>query len=110
MLNKRKVRTRKHLTLSENRPRLTVTRSNQHFYLQLVDVTGRTITTVSSVSKAKTKSKLTKTKVAEEVATKMVDILKKQKISALVIDRGSYRYHGRVKAAVEIIRNSGIEV
>ncbi|MCL2110369.1 50S ribosomal protein L18 [Microgenomates group bacterium] len=110
MSNQRALRTRKHLTVSADRPRLTIHRSNQHFYLQLVDVHGKTITAVSSVSKEKSNTKLTKTQVAQEVAKTMAAILKKQKVSALVIDRGSYRYHGRVKAAVEIIRQSGIEV
>ena len=104
--DRRKIRVRSSLKTNEGRTRLTVFRSNQHFYLQLVDGEGRTVVTCSDVKKVQG----TKTESAEVVAKEMVEQLKKHKIKAVVIDRGAYKYHGRVKAAVEVIRQAGIEV
>lgn len=107
----RRIRGKMHGTVL--RPRLTVSRSNQHIYAQLVnDDTGATMLSISDVVLAKQKkSKLgTKTERATQVAQALAEILKQQKITRVCFDRGAYRYHGRVKAIAEGIRAAGIEV
>ena len=103
---RRKIRVRSGIQASSDRARLTVFRSNQHFYLQLINEAGQTVAACSDVKKVQG----TKTDSAQAVAKEMVEVLKKHKIKAVVVDRGAYKYHGRVKAAVEVIRQAGIEV
>ena len=107
--HKRKLRVRAKITGTTSRPRLSFFRSNQHLYMQVVDdQTHKTLFTISDV-KLPTKSG-TKTERAQKVAAELVTRLKKEKITALVIDRGAYKYHGRIKAAVTILREAGVEV
>lgn len=61
--------------------------------------------------KAVTKGKeLTKSAAAVKAAEEMVASLKKAKVTAVVFDRGQYKYHGRVKAIAQVLRDGGIEV
>lgn len=110
----RKLRVRSKIKGTTARPRLSFFRSNQHIYLQLIDdETGRTLLTCSDAKKTAAKAKKitgTKTESAQAVAKDLVAALKERKIKAVVIDRGPYKYHGRVKAAVEVIREAGVEV
>lgn len=107
---KRRLRVRAKLFGTAERPRLTVLRSNQHTYLQVVnDVTGMTLVAASDFGK-NNQSIGTKTERAAHAAQKVADQLKKKKVTALVFDRGSYKYHGRVKAVAETLREAGIQV
>ncbi len=112
-ITKRTLRIRGKLHGTTKRPRLSVNRSNQHIYAQLVnDDTGLTMLSVSDVVLAKQKKAElgTKTERAAQVAQALAEILKQQKITMVCFDRGAYRYHGRVKAIAEGIRAAGIEV
>ena len=71
------------------------------------DITG--ITVASATSKSM-KTKGTKTAGAEFVGSAIGAAAKKAGITAAVFDRGSYRYHGRVKALVEAVRKEGINI
>lgn len=90
------------------RPRLTVYRSNQHIYLQVVD--DEKAVTLAASSDKSAKAGLTKTERSVETAKLLVAKLKKAKIKKLAFDRGGYKYHGRIKAAAETLREQGIEV
>jgi large subunit ribosomal protein L18 len=109
---KRRVRAKLHGTAS--RPRLVVHRTNKYTYLQVIDdVANKTLVAASDMEQRRASKKsdnLTKTQTAQEAAGKLVELLKKSKIKAVVFDRGSYRYHGRVKAVAEEVRNLGIKV
>ncbi len=110
---KRTMRIRSKMHGTAERPRLTVSRSNQHIYVQVInDDTGVTLLSISDVMLTKQKQTLTGTKTdkAGQVAQALAAMLKKQKIARLSFDRGAYRYHGRVKAIAEGIRAAGIEV
>ncbi len=111
---KRKRRVRAKLHGSALRPRLTVHKSNKYVYLQAInDETGLTLASANDVAirKAVTKGKeLTKTVAAVQATQAMLESLKKAKIKALVFDRGQYKYHGRVKAVAQALRDGGIEV
>lgn len=107
---KRKIRVRKRITGTSLRPRLTVYRSNQHLCLQVIDDSvAKTLAAVSDLTIKKNKEQ-NKTARSKEVAKQLITFLKKKKIKALVFDRGYYRYHGRVKAVADTLREGGIEV
>ena len=111
---KRKIRVRAKLHGTAARPRLTVHKSNKYVYIQAVnDDAGATVVSTNDVKIRKAVKKgqeLTKTAAAVQTAQAMVDLLKKAKVSALVFDRGQYKYHGRVKAIAQALRDGGIEV
>ncbi len=107
----RKQRVSGKMSGTAERPRLSVFRSNAHVFLQAIDdQAGQTLASASSLGKKAAKSKLTKTESAVAVAKTMSDALKAKKISAVVFDRGASRYHGRVKAVAEALRESGVKV
>lgn len=106
-----KKRIRSKVNGSSERPRLTVFRSNNEIYAQLIDdVSGKTITGSSSnektLSKAKGKSKVEKAKsVGEAIAKKAVE----KGIKNVVFDRNGFLYHGRVKALADGAREAGLK-
>ena len=95
-------------------PRLVVYRSNLHLYAQLEDDNkSETIISVSTNDKsirddlAKITSKVEKSKfVGKKIGS---DIIKK-KINKVMFDRNGYMYHGRVKAFVDAVRESGLNI
>lgn len=101
----KKIRIRKVVKGTEERPRLCVFRSGKHIYAQLVnDVTGHTILTTSSLGKDK-KSGIEMSKlVGMELAKKA----KENKIEKVVFDRNGFIYHGRVKAVADGAREAGL--
>ncbi|MBZ1348682.1 MAG: 50S ribosomal protein L18 [Candidatus Liptonbacteria bacterium] len=117
---KRKKRTRSKILGTKERPRLTVQRSNNHIHLQAIDdEKGHTLISASTLQ-LKSKLPLTadsplakKIKKSDQVL-KVSDILvqkiKEAGISAMVFDRGCYKYHGRIKIIVEILRKEGIKI
>ncbi len=89
------------------RPRLSVHRTNQHIALQAInDESGVTLAAGSDL-KLKTG---TKTERAQQVAEQAAVDLQKVGVTKVVFDRGSFRYHGRIKAVAETLRQAGIEV
>jgi len=94
------------------RPRLTVYRSLNHIYVQLVDdLAGRTILTISSSHKD-VSSTLTgaKGKIAasKAVGKRVAQMAKEKGIERVCFDRGGYLYHGRVKAVADGAREGGL--
>jgi large subunit ribosomal protein L18 len=104
---RRAKRIRAKISGTAERPRLSVHRSNQHISLQAInDVAG---VTLAAGSDLKLKAG-TKTERAQKVAEQTAADLKKAGITKVVFDRGSFRYHGRIKAVAETLRQAGIEV
>ena len=104
----RHVRIRARVRGSEARVRLSVSRSLQHLYAQLInDDSGRTLAAVhdSEIKDAK----LTKTERALAVGKLLAAKAVKQGINKVVFDRGGFRYHGRVKAVAEGARAGGLQ-
>ena len=90
------------------RPRLSVFRSNTGMYAQVIDDSkGVTIASVSS--KELGKSKMTKTAAAEAIGTLIAKKATEKGVEEVVFDRGSYLYHGRVKALAEAARKGGLK-
>jgi large subunit ribosomal protein L18 len=90
-----------------NRPRLSVHISNLHISAQIIDdETGKTMVYSSTVGKD---SKGTKTERAASIGQDIAVKAKKAKISKVALDRGSRKYHGRIKALAEAARANGLE-
>lgn len=109
---KREKRTRAKLHGTEDRPRLSVFRSDRHIYVQAInDVQAVTVATASTLSKelaGKMKDKK-KVDVARDVGRLIAEQLKARGIHQVVFDRGRFLYHGRVKALAEAARESGLK-
>ncbi len=107
----RHIRVRRKISGTAERPRLSVYRSLNHMYAQLIDDTqGVTLASASSVESAiKTqKDGKSKTAVAEIVGGLVSERAKEKGISQAVFDRGGYKYHGRVKALADAARKGGL--
>jgi large subunit ribosomal protein L18 len=110
---RRRLRIKKNLFGTEQKPRLSVNRSLSQIYVQVIDdVNKKTLVSGSSLSKdiaddiKKAKSKIEKSKiVGSYVAKKAVEA----GINTVVFDRGTYRYHGRVKALADGAREGGLK-
>ena len=96
---------------SGDRARLSVFRSGQHIYAQVIDDTaGRTLAAASTVEKdlrEKLKSGAN-VEAASEVGKAVAVRALEAGVKTVVFDRGSYRYHGRVKALADAAREAGL--
>ena len=108
-----KMKIRKMISGTPERPRLTVYRSLSNIYAQLIDdTTGKTLVSASSLNKElaedlkNAKSKTEKSKVVGSFLAKKAA---EQNISSVVFDRNGYRYHGRVQAVAEGAREGGLK-
>jgi large subunit ribosomal protein L18 len=112
LFERRKRRTRFKLArVSTGRPRLSIFRSNNHIYAQIIDDQKRqTLATASTLDKdMREKFKATSNiAAAEEVGKLVATRAVKAGIKQVVFDRGGYLYHGRVKALAEAARNAGL--
>jgi large subunit ribosomal protein L18 len=112
-LTRRKIRVRKTLAKRLNeRPRLSVFRSSENIYVQLIDDTkGKTLASASTMEKDFRAAKKTgaDTAAATAIGTLIAERAKKAGISEVVFDRGGYIYHGRVKALAEAARAGGLK-
>lgn len=88
------------------RPRLSVTRTNKHIIAQAIDdTTGTTLLYVSDDG-----YKGTKIEKSEHVGAVVAEKAKSLGIAKMCFDRRGRRYHGRVKAVAEAVRNNGVEI
>lgn len=109
---RRHVRVRKSVTGTAERPRLSVYRSTNHIYAQLIDDTkGVTLASASTLEKA-VKTEIagkTKREAARLVGKLAAERAKEKGIEAVVFDRGGYLYTGRVKAVADGAREAGLK-
>jgi large subunit ribosomal protein L18 len=111
---RRKRRTRLKIRGTSERPRLSVFRSNKHIYAQIIDDTKRVTIAASSTQEKTLAKKFKKTGSGGNIeAAKQVgaDLAKKAKdagVERVVFDRGSYLFHGRVKALADAAREGGL--
>lgn len=105
---RRKLRVRKRIYGTAERPRMSVFKSNKHLYVQVIDdSTGKTLVSVSNLEKEF--STLSNTvQDAGKIGEAIGDRLKKAKISTVLFDRNGFLYHGVVKAVAEGARKAGI--
>lgn len=107
---RRKIRVRKKVKGTQQRPRLNVYRSNKHIYAQIVDdASGATLAAVSSNSKDLAAADVKKSEAAKKVGEKIARLAIEKGIDSVVFDRSGYIYHGRIKALAEGAREGGLK-
>lgn len=108
--DKIKMRIRKTIVGTAERPRVSVFRSNKEIYAQIIDDSkGITLLAASSREKALASFSGTKTEVATAVGKALAEKAAKAGIESVVFDRNGYLYHGRVKALAEGAREGGLK-
>src|SRR2546422_8673181 len=107
---RRKVRIRFKVSGSTERPRLSVYRSLNHIYAQVIDdVTGKTLAAASTLSPELKDGKGKKKDLAKEVGKLVAKKCQEAKIETVVFDRNGFMYHGRVAAVAEGAREGGLK-
>ncbi|MBI4118667.1 MAG: 50S ribosomal protein L18 [Parcubacteria group bacterium] len=119
---KRKIRHRRvraKIAGTSERPRLAVFRSNRHIYAQLIDdrnqktlVQGGDLSFKKGKTRVQTgdkKDNVGKTGVSKNAGHALGKILLEKGFEKIVFDRGGYRYHGRVKALADGLKEAGIK-
>jgi large subunit ribosomal protein L18 len=106
---RRHLRVRKKVSGSTARPRLVVNRSARHIFAQIVDDTvGRTLASASTLDPTIRTADGDKTAKAKLVGALLAERAKSAGITAVVFDRGGYKYHGRVAAIADSAREAGL--
>jgi len=107
---RRHIRIRKRLRGSTDRPRLSVFRSLNHIYAQVIDdARGTTLAAASTLDADLKGTKGTGTERAKAVGTAIGQRAKAAGITQVVFDRGGYMYHGRIQALADAAREAGLE-
>jgi len=100
-------RIRKTVSGTASRPRLSIFRSNNEIYAQLInDELGNTLAAASSKDIS---SKGTKVEMSKEVGKSLAEKAKASGIESVVFDRAGYLYHGRVKSLADGAREGGLK-
>lgn len=109
---RRHTRIRKNVTGTSERPRLSVFRSNQHIYAQVIDDTQQRTLAAASTLDSELKARLesganceASTEVGKLIAQRAIA----QGIQSVVFDRGGNLYHGRVQSLAEAAREAGLD-
>ena len=109
---RRKSRVRRAVKAAANgRMRLTVHRSSKHIYAQVIDDTkGVTLASASSLEKAQRDAGKTGADIeaAKAVGKLVAERASEKGVKNVVFDRGSYIYHGRIKALADAAREGGL--
>lgn len=105
----RQIRTRAKTQGTAIKPRLSVFRSNKHIYAQIIDDVKRETIVGVSDKELTQKETIKKTDKSKELGMLIAKKAIAKKIKEIVFDRGSYRYHGRVKALAEGAREGGLK-
>ena len=108
---RRHFRVRKKIAGTTARPRLVVSRSTRHLFVQIVDDSiGQTIVSASTMEEALRKySSSDKSAKAKILGKSIAERAKEKGITTVVFDRGGNKYHGRVAALADAARASGLE-
>ena len=109
---RRKLRIRNKISGTTERPRLSVFRSSQHIYAQVVDdAAGTTLAHASTLTKELKAGadEATKSDAAKQVGKAIAKILLAKGIDKVVFDRNGYLYHGRVRALADAAREAGLK-
>ena len=108
---RRQVRGRKKIAGTPARPRLVVSRSSRHLFVQVVDDTvGKTVASASTMEADLRSFEGDKTAKAKKVGELVAARAKSAGIEAVVFDRGGNKYHGRVAAIAEGAREGGLSL
>lgn len=109
---RRKLRIRKRVNGTADRPRLSVFRSARHIYAQVIDDVGGTTLAHASTLSRDIRSEVTeasKLAAAERVGKAIAGVLLSKGIDKVVFDRNGYLYHGRIRALADAARAAGLK-
>lgn len=107
---RRKARIRKRVSGTQERPRLSVYKSLNHIYAQLIDdLAGKTLASASTRDKGVSLAKTGNAAAAAAVGTSLAEKAKAAGVTAAVFDRNGFRYHGRLKALADAARKGGLK-
>jgi len=107
--DRRHARLRKRIAGTAERPRLVVTRSARHVFVQVVDDTkGHTVASASTLETDLRTLKGDKTAKAKKVGELVAERAKGAGIESVVFDRGGNKYHGRIAALADAAREGGL--
>ena len=108
---KRKLRNRKKLkSVNNNRYRVSVTKSLNNLFAQIIDDKRKqTLVSASSIEKTIKQKKVKKMEKSSLIGEILAKRAKEKNISNVYFDRGSYKYHGRVKNFAETLRKNGLK-
>ncbi|WP_067964597.1 50S ribosomal protein L18 [Nocardiopsis trehalosi] len=107
---RRHLRVRKKVQGTAARPRLVVTRSAKHMVAQIVDDTqSRTLVSASTMDASIRTAEGKKSEKSKQVGELLAQRAKDAGITAVVFDRGGYRYQGRIAALADGARSAGLE-
>lgn len=108
--HRRHRRVRKKVRGTPERPRLAIFRSNRHLTAQVIDdLAGHTLAAASTVEPDLRGGATGNVDAARTVGRLVAERAREAGVTAVVFDRGGYRYHGRVAAAAEAAREAGLE-
>ena len=108
---RRQVRGRKRISGTTERPRLVVSRSSRHLFVQVVDDTqGRTLVSASTMEADLRSYDGDKTAKAKKIGELVAERAKAHGVVAVVFDRGGNKYHGRVAAIADGAREGGLSL
>ena len=108
---RRHLRVRKKVSGTPQRPRLVVSRSSRHVFVQIVDDTvGKTVASASTMEADLRTFEGDKTAKARKVGELLAERAKSAGIDAVVFDRGGNKYHGRVAAIADGAREGGLSL
>ena len=103
------LRVRRRVVGTAERPRLVVTRSQRHMFVQVVDDSlGRTLASASTMEADLRGATATKSDKARTVGALVAERAKAAGIESVVFDRGGNKYHGRVAAVADGAREAGL--
>jgi len=107
--SRRQKRTRYKLKKVTDRKRLTVFKSNNHLYAQVInDEKGLTLASASSMEKIIKEKKQTKKKLAEIIGTEIAKRSIESGVKDVAFDKGKYKYHGIIKILADAARAAGL--
>ena len=109
---RRKLRIRRKISGTAEKPRLSIFRSAKHIYAQVIDdVSGKTVAHASTLSKDVRSgiAEDTKSDAAKKVGQAIAKALIAKGIKSIVFDRNGYLYHGRVRALADAAREAGLK-
>ena len=107
----RKLRNRKKLKkLNSNRFRISVTKSLNNLFAQIIDdKLKKTLVSASSIEKEIKSKKIKKMEKSTLIGEILAKRAKEKNINEVYFDRGQYKYHGRVRAFAETLRKNGLK-